>query len=98
QKTTERLALAEQELRGRIEMEVRRAFRAARTARAAIDQLGPRVDSTRASYDIVARRYAAGSAPPIELLDARTARTRAELDQILARYDFAAKLVELERA
>jgi outer membrane protein TolC len=92
-----RLGLAQEELQGQIALEVHRALRAAETARQTIEKVGARVDSTRASYDIVARRYAAGAAPPVELLDARTARTRAEMDQVIARYDYAVKLVELER-
>ena len=58
---------------------------------------GPRVQSTRASYALVSRRYAAGAAPPVELLDARTALTRAEVDRVSSSYELAIKLVELER-
>lgn len=98
QAAASRLDLQEQELRDSITLEVRRAYAAAETARKTIEKVGNRVASTRASYDIVARRYAAGATSPLELLDARTARTRAEMDQVIARYDYAAKLVELERA
>jgi outer membrane protein TolC len=93
----ERLATQDQELRRQIDLQVRQAWRAADTVRRAIDASADRVESTRASYALVSRRYAAGAAPPVELLDARTALTRAEVDRISSRYELAIKLVELER-
>ena len=92
-----RLDTQEQELRRQIALQVRQAWRAADTARHAIAASADRVESTRASYALVSRRYAAGMAPPIELLDARTALTRAEVDRISSSYELAIKLVELER-
>jgi outer membrane protein TolC len=93
----QRLATQEQELRRQIALQIRQAWRAAETARRAIDSAADRVRSVRGSYEIVSRRYANGAVPPVELLDARTALTRAEVDQVFARYELAIKLVELER-
>ena len=93
-----RLEIQEQELRRQIDLQVRQAWQAAETARRAIDTAADRVAGSRASYAIVSRRYAAGPALAVELLEARTALTRAEVDAFAARYDFALRLVELERA
>jgi outer membrane protein len=97
ERAADRLATREEELRRQIALQTRQAWRAAETARRAITTSGDRVASTRASYDIVSRRYAAGAAPQIELLDAQTALTRAEVDQITSTYELAIKLAELER-
>jgi len=92
-----KLSLAQQELRQQIAMQVRQAWRAADSARRAIAQVHDRMVSSESAYEIVSRKYAAGGAPAVDLLEARTTRTRAEVDQIFANYDFAIRLVELER-
>lgn len=46
---------------------------------------------------VVGVRFKAGAAASVELVEARTALTRAELDQVIATYDFAVALVELDR-
>ena len=81
-----------------IELQARTAFRAAETARGAITTAEDRLAAARRTYELVERRYQEGIAPQIELIDARTAFTRAGLNLILTRYDYAARFVELERA
>jgi outer membrane protein TolC len=92
-----RLELQEAEVRRQIALEVLQAWRSAETSRRSISTTAERVASARASYEIVSRKFAAGAAPPVELLDARTTLTRAEVDQVSSTYEFAIRLVELER-
>ncbi len=49
-------------------------------------------------YRLTDRRYAAGSALQIELVDARTQKTAAELKRSLAHFTVLQRLIELERA
>lgn len=87
-----------EEVARQVELQVRQAFRAAEVARAAIATAEDRVAAARRTYQIVARKYEEGMAPQIELLDARTTLTSAELNLIVTRYGYAARRVELERA
>jgi outer membrane protein TolC len=86
------------EVERQIRLDVRRAWHEAATAEQAITSSAARVESVRAAYEIVARRYAAGTAPQIELLQATTELTRAETDQILAFTEYQTRLALLERA
>lgn len=57
-----------------------------------------RLRSARQSYKLVNRRYEEGMATQIELLDARTSLTRAELNLAVTQYDLLIRYAELERA
>ncbi|HEX2202274.1 MAG TPA: TolC family protein [Longimicrobium sp.] len=87
-----------EEVARQVELQVRQAFHAAEVARAAIATAEDRVAAARRGWQIVARKYEEGMAPQIELLDARTTLTSAELNLIVTRYGYAARRVELERA
>jgi outer membrane protein TolC len=47
---------------------------------------------------LVQRRFGEGLASQLELLDARTALTTAQLNRIITTYDFYQRVVEYERA
>lgn len=94
----ERARTRRSQLDRQVELEVRQAHLAESVARAAIATAEDRVAAARSTYRLVARRYEAGAAPQIELVDARAALTAAELNLVLTRYDHAARWVELERA
>ena len=81
-----------------IELQVRQAYEAAAVARAGIETARERVAAARRTFELVARKYQEGAAPQIEYIDARSARTRAELNLVLTRYEYALRYVELERA
>ena len=87
-----------QEAERQVELQVRQAYDAAQVARRAIETADARLAAARRGYELVARRYAEGIAPQIELIDARTAFTSAQLNRILTGYEYALKYVELERA
>jgi len=87
-----------QDLEERIALEVRTAYEAAAVARAAIATAGDRLDAARATWQLVRRRYEEGVASPVELVDARTELTSAELNRSLTAYQYAIRYVDLERA
>ena len=91
------LAVRRGQLEDRIELEVRQAWLDADTARTAIASADERIASAKKAYDVVARRYKAGSVPQIELIGARTALLQAETDRIVAITDLHLRLVELDR-
>ncbi|HEX9936371.1 MAG TPA: TolC family protein [Longimicrobium sp.] len=82
----------------RIEMQVRQAYQAAVVARGAIETADARLAAARRTFELVTRRWQEGIAPQIELVDARTAFTNAQLNRILTGYEYAQRYVELERA
>jgi outer membrane protein TolC len=86
------------ELERRIELQVRQTHHAAEVARQAITTAEDRLAAARRTFQLVARKYEEGMSPQVELIDARTTYTRAELNLILTRYAYAARRVELERA
>ena len=79
-------------------LETRTAWRAAEVARLNEATAADRLASATRSYELVERRYREGAAAQVELIDARTARTAAALNQVLTHYDLLARRVELERA
>ncbi len=81
-----------------VELQVRIALDAARVARTAIGTATDRAVAARRTFELVQRRHAQGLAPQLELLDARTALTAAELGLLVTTYDFHARVVELDRA
>ncbi len=81
-----------------ITLQVRVAYDAAVVARAAIATAGERLAAATRTFELVQRRYAQGLAAQLELLDARTALTTAQVNELLTTYDFYARVVEYERA
>jgi outer membrane protein TolC len=94
----ETLAVRAAQLDQRIEEELRAAHAAAADATAAVASADTRIGAAQAAYDVVATRYQAGAVPQLELIAARTALLRAEIDRITALTDFHLALVELARA
>jgi len=94
----ERARTLRQDLADRIELEVRTAYDAAVVARAAIATADDRLAASRRTFELVRRRYEEGAASPIELVDARTVLTAAELNRVVTGYQYAIRYVDLERA
>ncbi len=82
----------------RVELQVRQAHHAAQVAQRGVTTARDRLAAARRTFQLVSRRYAEGMVAQIELIDARTAYTAAELNLIATRYAAAARRVELERA
>ena len=88
----------QQDLRDRIELEVRTAYETARVARDAIATADAQLAAASRTFELVHRRYEEGVASPIELVDARSAFTGAQLNRVITAYRYAMSRVELERA
>ena len=94
----ERTRTTRRDLEDRIALEVRTAYDAAAVAHSAIATADDRLEAARRTFDLVRRRYEEGVASPIELVDARTALTAAELNRVVTAYQYAIHYVDLERA
>lgn len=94
----DRANVARQDLTDRIRLEVRAAWEAASTARDAVATADVRRDASRRTFELVRRRFEEGAASPLELTDARTTLTSAELNRTLTAYRYAIRRVDLERA
>lgn len=81
-----------------VAVQVEVAREAARVARAAIATADDRLAAAARAFALVQRRFAEGLATPLELLDARTTLTGAELNRLVTTYDFYARVTELDRA
>ena len=94
----ERARTSRADLADQIQVEVRTAYEAASVAKAAIATADTRRDAARRTFELVRRRYDEGVASPVELVDARTTFTSAELNRVLTAYRYAMRWVDLERA
>jgi len=81
-----------------IALQVRVAHDAADVAGSAITTASDRLSSATRTFELVQRRFGEGLASQLELLDARTALTNAELNRLITTYDFYQRVVEFERA
>lgn len=93
----QRARVQRDELDRQIDLQVRQAYDAVVAQRQALQAAGDRLTAARRSYELTARRYQEGMAAPIELLDARTAYTAAQINQVLTRHEYGARYIELER-
>lgn len=94
----ERTQTLRTDLAERIALEVRNAYDAAVVAHDAIATADDRLEAARRTFELVRRRYEEGVASPIELVDARTALTAAELNRAVTVYGYVLHYVDLERA
>lgn len=94
----DRARLLQQDLRDRIELEVRTVYEGARVAHDAIGTADAQLEAARRTFELVRHRYEEGVASPIELVDARTAYTNADLNRVITAYRYAISRVELERS
>ena len=81
-----------------IALQVRVAHDQAVVARTAISTSTDRLTAATKTFELVQRRYSEGLASQLELLDARTALTTAQLNRLITTYDFYQRVIEYERA
>ena len=93
----QRARVQRDELERQIELQVRQAYHAVVAAQRGLQAAHDRLTAARRSHELAARRYQEGMAAPIELLDARTAYTAAQINQVLTRFEYGARYIELER-
>lgn len=94
----ERYALQGQDARRGVELQVRLAWQAAAVAKQANETAAAQQDAAERTYQLVSRRAEEGLASPLELSEARVARTAAQLNAVFTTYDYYLRRVELDRA
>ncbi len=92
-----RLSTRREEIELQIELEVRDAYRSLLVAKQNVAASSDEVRSSRRSFEIVNRKFEEGIAAQVEFIDARTAMTRAEVNRIVAVYDYLRSYAEFER-
>lgn len=92
------IAMRRADVSRQVTLQVEVAHEAARVAHTALATADARLAAATRGFELVQRRYAQGMAPQLELLDARTALTAAQLNRLLTTYDFYARIVDLDRA
>ena len=90
--------LKSEDARRGVELQVRLAWQAAEVARAAISTAEDQRAAAARTHDLVRRSAEEGLASPLELSQARTALTAAELNSVFTTYDYYLRRVELDRA
>ena len=75
-----------------------KALEEVRVAQQSLETADARVTAAQESFRLMRRRYDAGRAGQAELIDARTAFTRAEVNRTVTRYDLLIHLARLEHA
>ncbi len=81
-----------------VRRDVLNAWDAVQAARSNLVTADDRFASAQRAFSLVQRRYAEGLATQIEFLSARSAFTGAALNQVITRFSFATRVVDLERA
>lgn len=93
-----RLALQGEDVKRGVELQVRLAWQSAEVARAGISTAEDQRVAAARTHDLVRRRAEEGLASPLELSQARTQLTAAELNAVFTTYDYYLRRVELDRA
>ncbi len=81
-----------------VRLQVENAYDGVQAARSSLATAADRLASAQRAFTLVQRRFAEGLAPHIEFIGARSAYTSAAINQIITRFTFATRVVELERA
>jgi outer membrane protein TolC len=92
------LRALQNDARERVQLEALRSHETAHTAHAAVAAARDREAAAVRAQELVTRRFEEGAASHLELIDARRARTAAELNLSLTLYGYATALADLERA
>jgi outer membrane protein TolC len=90
--------LAARELDRQIALEVRQALDDVAASRDSLITAAARLDAAAASYQIARKKRDAGSISQVEFLDAQNARTQAELNHNLTRFEALSRLAQLNYA
>ncbi|MCC7000618.1 MAG: TolC family protein [Gemmatimonadaceae bacterium] len=94
----QRIALRSDDAKRGVELQVRLAWQSAEVARAAIATAEDQRVAAARTHELVRRRAEEGLASPLELSQARTQLTAAELNAVFTTYDYYLRRVELDRA
>jgi len=86
-----------EELKKQIQLQAKESAHNLDVALKTITASKQRLISARKTYDIMDRKYREGMASQIEFIDARTTMTRAEINHIVAKYDYFIRQAEQEK-
>ena len=92
-----RLRVQRQELQQQIKFQVIDAQRQVAAARVSVRARQASLKSAKKSFDIISRKYRENQITLLDLLDARTKYTNAQLELVVAKYDLLTKDTLLER-
>jgi outer membrane protein TolC len=92
-----KLSAQEEEIRNQIELEVERIFDNLTVARKTIDVSRQQVESAKASFKLVRKKFEEGVAAQVEYLDAQTTLTNAAINEVISEYDYYITYANFER-
>ena len=87
-----------EETQQQIGLQVVNAYYELETAMKSIELAKAEVESSKKAYKLVNKKYLQGQANMVELTDARTNKTNAQMNLIISRFDYLIKQAEFERA
>lgn len=87
-----------QETSARVELEVRRDYYELVAARQSVRAAEAQLSSAAKGFRLVNKQYEQGLSSQLQYIDARTTATNAELNLILSKYAYCAKLATVERS
>ncbi len=96
EKESQRLQLQLEGLRERIKLEVEESYNNLAIARRAIQAAVEEQTSMQKSFEIVSKKYTQGMVPQMEFLDAQARLTNAEINRLIARYDYLLQYAHFE--
>lgn len=94
----ERLAVQGEEVKRGIQLQVRLAWQSSAVALEAIGSAGDQLAAATRTHELVRRRTEEGLATALELSEARVQLTAATLNDLITRFDYYIRRVELDRA
>ncbi len=95
---SQKLRMQVLEVQNQIRLQVKEAVKNFKIAKKTIKTTRERLESFQKSFKIINKKFNEGMVPQIEYLDARNKLTQAEVQAIIAKYDYKQKYAKLEQA
>jgi outer membrane protein len=92
-----KLSAKEEEIKNQIELEVERIYDNLNVARKTIDVARQQVESAKASFKIIRKKYEEGVSAQVEYLDAQTTLTNSAINEVISEYDYYITYADFER-
>ena len=92
-----KLSARDEEIRNQIELEVERIYDNLTVARKMIDVARQQVESAKASFKIIRKKYEEGISAQVVYLDAQTTLTNAAINEVISEYDYYITYADFER-
>ncbi len=95
---SQKLRMQVLEVQNQIRLQVKEVVKNFKIAKKTIKTTRERLESFQKSFKIINKKFNEGMVPQIEYLDARNKLTQAEVQAIIAKYDYKQKYAKLEQA